>query len=125
MANPMHELWSAVAPAWASHAEFVDRRAAGLTGAMLDAVALRPGDRVLELACGAGGVTLAAAPRVEPSGEVVCTDVADAMVEVARERAASLGLGNVTTRRRDLENIDEPDGAFDAVLCREGLMFTV
>ncbi len=45
------------------------------------------------------------------------------MVAVATERAAGRGLGHVHGRVIDLEEIAEPDGSFDAVLCRDGLMF--
>jgi SAM-dependent methyltransferase len=80
---------------------------------------------VLELACGPGGAGLAAARRVGDMGEVVVSDVVPAMVEIAAARATAQGLANVRTRTLDLEAIDEPDGSFDAVLCREGLMFAV
>lgn len=66
---------------------------------------------------------LAAAERVAPGGEVVITDVAAEMSAVAAARAAARGLGHVVTRERDLEDLTEPDEAFDVVLCREGLMF--
>ncbi len=90
---------------------------------MLARTELRPGERVLELACGPGGVGLAAARLVAPGGEVVLSDVAAEMTAIAAARAEALGLGNVATRVLDLEDIDEPDAAYDAVLCREGLMF--
>ncbi len=61
----------------------------------------------------------------DSSSEVVLTDVAADMAEIAGRRAQLLGLGNVRTAVRDIEAIDEPDGAFDVVLCREGLMFAV
>jgi SAM-dependent methyltransferase len=121
----VHAMWAAVAERWADHADEVDDRGAALTAAMLDWVALRPGDRALELACGPGGAGLAAAERVGPGGEVVVSDVAAAMVETATARAAASGLVQVRGEVRDLEAIDEPDGAYDAVLCREGLMFAV
>jgi SAM-dependent methyltransferase len=54
---------------------------------------------------------------------VVLSDVAPGMVDAARRRAEALGLATVTTALRDLEAIDEPDDSFDAVLCRDGLMF--
>ena len=44
------------------------------------------------------------------------------MTAIARARAEKLGLRNVRTRDLDLEQIDEPDGSYDVVLCREGLM---
>ena len=123
VSNPMHGLWGVVAPAWGEHAAFVDLRATPITSWLLTATAPGPGDRVLELACGAGGLGLAAAPRVVPGGEVVLSDVAPPMVEVASRRAVELGLPGVTTRVLDLEQIDEPDASFDVVLCRDGWQF--
>jgi SAM-dependent methyltransferase len=118
----LHQMWGAVAGGWAEHADFADSRGASVTGKMLELTAPQPGDRVLELAGGPGGVGLAAAQRVGPRGEVVISDVAPEMTAIAAARAGALGLGNVSTRRLDLEDIDEGDGAFDVVLCREGIM---
>jgi len=118
-------MWATVAGAWAEHADFVDARGAAVTERLLDLAAPRPGDRVLELACGAGGVGLAAAERVAPGGEVVLSDAVPAMASTASARAEARGLTNVTSRVLDLEQIDEPDGSYDVVLCREGLMFAV
>ena len=70
-----------------------------------------------------GGAGLAAAARVAPGGGVVLSDVAAEMTAIAAARAEVLGLSNVSTRELDLEHIDEPDHSYDAVLCREGLMF--
>ena len=92
----LHGLWSAVAPAWGEHAAYIDQRAAGLTEELLELADLQPGRRVLELACGPGGLGLAAAPRVAP-GEVVVSDVAPEMTAIAAARADALGLGNVRT----------------------------
>ena len=116
-------MWAAVADGWAEHADFTDRRAAGLTQLMLERSRLQPGDRALELASGPGGTGLAAAAVVGPAGEVVITDVVPAMTAIAASRALARGLGNVQTRELDLHDIDEPAESFDVVLCREGLMF--
>jgi SAM-dependent methyltransferase len=118
----LHGIWSAAAPAWASHADYVDDRGATVTQAMLEALDLRPGARVLELACGPGGAGLAAAELVGPGGEVVLSDIALEMTAIAAKRAAARNLANVATAQIDIENIDFPDASFDAVLCREGLM---
>ncbi len=117
-----HAMWSAVAPGWDENADFVDRRGRGLTAAMLDSAALEPGERVLELACGPGGIGIEAAELVGPDGEAVLTDVASEMTVIAKKRAEARGLRNVTTHDLDLEEIDEPDESYDAVLCREGIM---
>jgi SAM-dependent methyltransferase len=118
----LHGMWAAVAGGWGENADFIDSRTTELTARLLDAAALQPGERVLELACGPGGVGLAAAERVGPDGEVVLSDVAEEMTAIAAERSTALGLPNVSTRVLDLERIDEPDGSYDVVLCREGLM---
>jgi SAM-dependent methyltransferase len=116
-------MWAAVAPAWAEHAAYADARGAGMADRMLALTSPRPGERVLELACGPGGLGLAAADRVAPDGEIVLSDLATEMTAIAATRATALGLKNVCTRVLDLERIAEPDEAYDVVLCREGLMF--
>src|SRR6266540_2618699 len=116
-------MWAAVAPGWADHAAYADARGAEVAEAMLALTKPQPGERVLELACGPGGLGLAAAKRVAPTGEVVLSDIVAQMTSIAAARASALGLTNVTTRELDLEQIDEPDASYDVVLCREGLMF--
>jgi SAM-dependent methyltransferase len=118
----LHAMWQGVSGGWAEHASYSDRRGAALAERLLDLTAPRPGERVLELACGPGGLGLAAAERVVPGGEVVISDVAPGMTAIAAARARELGLRNVVTRELDLEFIDEPDASYDVVLCREGLM---
>jgi SAM-dependent methyltransferase len=121
----LHVGWAAVAAAWGEHAEFVDAEAASVTERMLELASPQPGERVLELACGAGGVGLAAAQMVAPGGEVVLSDLVAEMTSIAAARAAALGLTNVSTCVLDLERIGQPDGSYDVVLCREGLMLAL
>src|SRR4051812_24661934 len=118
-------MWSRVAGGWARHADYADARGAQSAERMLELAQVGAGDRVLELACGPGGLGFAAAERVGPGGEVVLTDVAEEMTAIAAARGAELGLGNVAFRRLDLERIEEPDASYDVVLCREGLMFAL
>lgn len=115
-------MWSAAAPGWKEHADEIDRRAEPMTSRMLEAAALKPGERVLELGCGPGGLGLRAAEQVGSDGEIVLSDVASEMTEIAAERAKARGIANVSTRVLDLEDVDEPDASYDAVLCREALM---
>ena len=116
-------MWSAVAGGWGEHAEYVDARGAAVTRSMLAESKPQSGERVLELACGAGGLGLAAAALVAPDGEVVLSDVVAEMTAIAAARARTLGVENVGTRQLDLESIAEPDESYDIVLCREGMMF--
>ena len=121
--SQLHGMWASVAPAWGEHADYADTRGAAVTETLLRLTAPRPGERVLELACGAGGVGIAAARLVGPTGEVVVSDVAAEMTRIAAERAAALGLGNVRALTLDLDDLAQPDQSWDVVLCREGLMF--
>jgi ubiquinone/menaquinone biosynthesis C-methylase UbiE len=118
----LHGMWASVAEAWAENAAFVDARGEHVTARMLELARPRAGERVLELACGAGGPGLDAARLVAPDGEVVLSDVVAEMTATAARRAAERSLANVTTRTLDLERLDVPDGDVDVVLCREGLM---
>jgi ubiquinone/menaquinone biosynthesis C-methylase UbiE len=93
----LHGMWSGVAGSWAEHADYADERGAQVTEQLLDLVMPQPGERVLELACGPGGLGLAAAVRVAPDGEVVLSDVAAEMTAIAAARAAAGGLRNVRT----------------------------
>jgi SAM-dependent methyltransferase len=118
----LHGMWSAVSDGWAEHADYVEARAAEATAQMLALARLRPGDDVLELACGPGGLGLAAARE---AGHVTLSDVSAEMVAIASSRAAALGLDNVTPEAFDIEAIPRPDESYDVVLCREGLMFAL
>src|SRR2546427_13272469 len=65
---------------------------------LLDGADLRPGLRVLDLACGAGTPALAEARRVGPRGHVVWTDTSEARISLAREHAPEAGLGAAAVR---------------------------
>jgi SAM-dependent methyltransferase len=119
----VHGMWAAVAGGWAEHADYADRRGAEIGQRMLELADPRPGERVLELACGPAGLGLSAAQRVLPGGTVVVSDFVAEMTTIAAARAAAIGTVNVEVRLLDVEAIAEPDGSYDVVLCREGLMF--
>ncbi len=126
----VHQMWGSVAESWGDHGDHVEERAKPVTRLMVDAVAPAPGDEVLELACGAGGLGLAIADQVAPGGRVVLSDVAPEMVAIASTRAAHYAqVGEAATpvsaQVLDLEQIDLPDDSFDVVVCREGLMFAL
>jgi SAM-dependent methyltransferase len=92
---------------------------------MIDKLALQPGQRLLELAAGPGETGFLAAELVLPGGTLICSDQSDAMIEVARARAAELGLTNVEFRVINAESIALPVASIDAVLCRFGYMLMV
>ena len=80
----LHGMWAGVAGAWDENAAYTDARGAAVRRAdARAATALGPGERVLELACGAGGPGLDAADLVGPEGEIVLSDVAAEMTAIA------------------------------------------
>jgi SAM-dependent methyltransferase len=115
--------WGAAAEHWARAAE-KDEVGASADAArwMLRAADLQPGERVLEVAGGAGRVGLQAAEEVGPEGSVLCSDFSSEMVKVARERFERLGASNVEARALDAQDLALDEGSFDAVLCRFGYM---
>jgi SAM-dependent methyltransferase len=86
-------------------------------------VGASPGQKILDVACGSGLPALALAERVGPTGKVVAVDVAPKMLTATQRKAAATGLRNVETRESSADAIGGPDAAFDAVTCKDGLMF--
>lgn len=118
------ESWEIAAGGWGRLAERIRQWGMPVSVAMIDALQLHSGERVLELAAGPGDTGLMAAELVRPA-TVISSDGAEAMVEVARQRARALGIDNVEFRQLELEWIDLPTASIDAVLCRWGIMLTV
>ena len=111
------------AAAWEKWFPIIERGARGLSDRMVERAAIGPGSRVLDVASGMGEPAVAAARRAGPSGHVLATDHSEEMLGHGRKRAEKLGLGNIEFRRMDAQALDVPEAAFDAVLCRWGLMF--
>jgi ubiquinone/menaquinone biosynthesis C-methylase UbiE len=84
---------------------------------------LPEGARVLDACAGSGASALPAAERVGPTGKVVAVDLADNLLALAREKADRLGFRNLETRHGDIEALDYPPGAFDAVIIVFGVFF--
>jgi ubiquinone/menaquinone biosynthesis C-methylase UbiE len=119
------EGWERMAARWGEAADEMRGPWMPVSSWLIDALALQPGQRVLELAAGPGDTGFLAAELVAPGGLLICSDAAEAMLEVARERAARLRITNVEFQQLSLEWIDLPAADVDAVLCRWGLMFAI
>ncbi len=113
--------WNGAASEWGRHAEQVDEEAAPVTRWLLDAIAPGPGDTVLELGAGPGGVGLQAARAVTPGGRVLITDIAPEMLAVARRRAHDRELPAVSFEVADAIELPLPDAGIDAAVCRFAL----
>lgn len=113
--------WDRVAAGWKKWWRTIENGAQHVSDRLVDLAEVEPGQRVLDIATGIGEPALLAARRVGSAGRVVATDLSSQMLEIARERATTLGLTNVEFIEADAERLDFPDGSFDAILCRWGL----
>lgn len=89
---------------------------------LLEHAAPRPGERVLDLACGTGIVARNVAPMVGAEGTVVGTDISPDMLAVACALPAPTGA-SIDWRQGDAASLPLPSCAFDLVLCQQGLQF--
>jgi len=77
---------------------------------------LEPGERILDLGCGAGTDTLVAAQMVGPEGRVTGVDMTPEMLAKARGAADELGTENVELVEAEVEQLPFPDASFDVVI---------
>jgi SAM-dependent methyltransferase len=117
------EQWQAAAAAWDRWGSTLESWLGPATEVMLDLARVVEGGRVLDVAAGTGGQTIAAATRVGPGGRVLATDVAPAILDLAERNAKAVGLDNVTFREMDGENLTVQAATFDAVISRVGLIY--
>ncbi len=111
---------------WVDHAERFESLIAPFGAEMLRAAAMRPGERVLDVGCGSGASSLAAALASGTAGAVVGVDLSGPMLGLARRRAEEAGASNVQFVQADAQEADLVglgDGVFDAVISRFGVMF--
>ncbi len=78
---------------------------------------IQPGDKVLDVGCGTGSLTLTAARRVGPSGAAYGIDASPEMIAVARQKAQRSGFATVFEVGL-IEKLDFPDATFDVVISR-------
>ncbi len=119
--NIERDVYSATAP---GYEKYGSRNFEAYAGPLVDLANLKPGEKVLDVACGPGIPSLIAAPLVMPGGTITGIDLAPGMVALAGEKARLRGIRNVSFMEGDAENLPFPDGSFDVVLCNHGLVHT-
>lgn len=115
--------WDSAATGWDRHGSDIRNWLANPTNVMLNMAAVSSGQSVLDIAAGAGDQTLDLAQRVGPQGRVLASDISPAILALAAQNAARLGLSNIETHLADAENLNLAAAVFDAAICRLGLMF--
>lgn len=121
--SDQHEYWTREGEHWVREADRYDAMNGRFGEAMLEVADLRPGEQVLDVGCGNGATTLAAAERVSPGGTVVGVDLSAAMLTLARRRADAAGCGNVELLETDAQVHPFDRGSIDVVISRFGTMF--
>ena len=117
-----NEQWQISHDAAVAYDRYVARYILGpWASTLMDAAALTPGERVLDVACGTGVVARAAAERVGDTGRVTGLDLNAGMIAVART-LPSRGAPIDWVERSALD-LGLPDASVDVVLCQQGLQF--
>jgi SAM-dependent methyltransferase len=112
--------WSNVSSGWEDRRDFVETMKAGLAAAMIDGLALSPGDAVLELGAGTGAFAARLADAVGRDGRVLATDLAPGMVELVQRMAA--GRPQLSAAIVDAAATGCESSSYDAVAARMMLM---
>lgn len=121
MTRHIHAQAHAGSPAENYQLYFVPSIAAPMADDLIESADLRPGQRVLDVACGTGVVARRAAERVGASGVVAGLDVNPGMLAVARSLVPT--DRSIEWLEASAESMPLPDRAFDVVLCQMGLQF--
>ena len=114
--------WEQAAAGWNQQAPRIRAWLRIATDTMLAMAGIKRGDRVLDVAAGAGDQTLDIAERVGPEGFVLATDFSPTILGHAKSNALRAGYRNVDIRVADGEWLEVDEASFDAAVCRLGLM---
>jgi SAM-dependent methyltransferase len=114
-------LWNGPAGrAWVEEQESLDRMFESFEAILADTVL--PGSRVLDIGCGTGATTIAAARRAGPEGRVTGIDISEPMLALAQQRAARAGIA-AQFMRADAQIARLEPASFDSFISRFGVMF--
>lgn len=108
-------------PTWVDMVDPLDRQLAPLGRAAMHALALQPGEAVLDVGCGAGATTLELAAKVGATGRATGVDISRPLLETARRRSER--LPNVEFLEADGQSHPFPIASYDALFSRFGVMF--
>lgn len=90
---------------------------------LLDMIDPQPGEKILDVSCGTGLVTLPLAGLILPDGDITGIDLSEKMIDIAMTRTKQDGIKNAAYKHMDAEELDFPDQTFDKAVCSLGLMY--
>jgi SAM-dependent methyltransferase len=118
--SPIQQIKASMKASWmAGDFGVVARTISGGAEAFIDRLAIPPGTRVLDVACGTGNTAI---PLARRGAIVTGVDIATNLLVQARERAAAEHVA-ATFDEGDAEELPYPDGSFDAITTMFGAMF--
>ena len=116
------KFWSGPAGGkWIEHEAEQDHFLSVVASEVIERARLASEERVLDIGCGTGAVSLLSAPLVGPTGHVLATDIAAPFLARVTDRARD--IPHVTTMLADAQTATWPDPRFDIALSRFGVMF--
>jgi SAM-dependent methyltransferase len=121
--NTTHDQWQTAAEAWYRWSPTLHEWLGNATDKMLEMARISAGQKVLDIAAGAGEQSITAAKKVGPSGYVLATDISSNILTYASQLAREAGINNIETRVMDGENLTLNDETVDAVISRVGLIY--
>ena len=108
---------------WIALETFLDAALASILDQLLERTDIRRGESLLDIGCGTGAGTLAAALKTGPEGHVTGLDIAAQLLDRARQRSDEAGHRNTSFVLADAETHPFVPESFDAIISRFGLMF--
>src|SRR5947209_13971967 len=110
---------------WASMQKRLDAQIGSIGLKAMDALALREGERVIDIGCGCGTTSFEVARRVGAAGHVTAVDISMPMLDVARHDAERDRVRNVTFLEADAQTYAFAPASYDALYSRFGVMFFI
>jgi SAM-dependent methyltransferase len=119
----VREDWAGRARHWDGRADQVAEPAARMNAPLIEAADIQTGQKVLDIATGAGEPGLTVAGLIGPDGHLTMSDMVPEMIAGAKRRAAAQEIANIEFVIADMANLPSDDNVFDRTICRFGLMF--
>jgi SAM-dependent methyltransferase len=116
--NDIRDQWTRLSPGWEEQRAYLLETSRPVHAWLVDKLQPADGETILEIGAATGDTGFLAAPGLGPNGKLVSTDLSPAMVEVARRRAAELGIRNAEFQAVDAQAMPFPDASFDGIICR-------